>query len=61
MTWNPLIEVSTGETEDGGFESALLLAINRMIVRLSAISEKLDLLNARYEEATNTGIDQRDV
>ena len=61
MTWNPLIEVSTGETEDGGFEKALLLAINRMIVRLSAIAEKLDLLNARYEEATNTGIDQRDV
>ena len=61
MTWKPFIEVSTGETEDDSFEKSLLLGINRMIVRLSAISEKLDLLNARYEEATNTGIDQRDV
>jgi len=58
MTWKPLIETVT--EDEGVIMSAAAFRV-RSLAMLGSIVCELRLLNARYEETEETGIEETDV
>lgn len=58
MTWKPLVETVT--EDEGLIMSAAVYRIRSLAV-LDAIECELKLLNARFEEAFETGIEGTDI
>lgn len=58
MTWKPLVETVT---EDEGLIMSAAVYRVKSLVMLGAIECELKLLNARFEEAFETGIEGTDI
>jgi len=63
MSWTPLIEIDQGKksASEAAKELNAIEAQRAIITTLGAIEEQLKLLNLRFEEAFETGIDGADI
>jgi hypothetical protein len=63
MSWTPLIEIDSGgkSASEQQKEIDATELQKKILITLNAIQSELRLLNARFEEAFETDIEERDV